>query len=346
MARQQIAVQLIVRTAAEQSSPRQLSVVGTRSLIVFLSVLQFTAPHLPEMELKPEKAQLSQAASLPQQQQQQHPSSESISSALGPLQFKSEDEDEKSVICRRRSGKRQEKPPYSYIALIAMAIHAKPDRKATLTEIYTFLQSEYNGWKNSIRHNLSLNECFIKLPKSSGGRSGKGHQWTIDQNCEFLFEEGSYRRRPRGYKARVRNCDFINEQLEPMFVEASTVSSNSNVVTADDTNFVTQHQNYLSQYSTNPFWPHYEYANQWPNSYGLSSSTVNSFGTYDSTHAITQHHQTDYTGSCPMVMMPSDLSVDPGVYVEEQQHFDVPQFDTSSQLYNQYVNLSSSHPDS
>ncbi|VDO56575.1 unnamed protein product [Brugia timori] len=84
---------------------------------------------------------------------QQHSStSEPISNSLGPLQFKSEDEDEKSVVCRRRSGKRQEKPPYSYIALIAMAIHAKPDRKATLTEIYAFLQSNFDFFRGVFHH--------------------------------------------------------------------------------------------------------------------------------------------------------------------------------------------------
>ncbi|VDK84383.1 unnamed protein product, partial [Litomosoides sigmodontis] len=270
---------------------------------------------------------------------------EPISNSLGPLQFKSEDEDEKSVVCRRRGSKRQEKPPYSYIALIAMAIHAKPDRKATLTEIYTFLQREYNGWKNSIRHNLSLNECFIKLPKSSGGRSGKGHHWTIDQNCEFLFEEGSYRRRPRGYKARVRNCDFTNEQLEPIFVEANAAPVNNNVVAVDGTHFVAQQQNYLSQYTPNPFWPHYEYANQWPNGYGLpSSATSGSYFMYDNAQAITQQQQTDdHRGGCPTIMVPNELSGDPDVFVGEQQHVvDLPQFGTSSYLYNQYVNLSSS----
>ncbi|CAG9537577.1 unnamed protein product [Cercopithifilaria johnstoni] len=297
---------------------------------------QHSQNFLPKMELK-----LSPATS-------QQSLSEPISNALGPLQFKSEDEDEKSIVCRRRSGKRQEKPPYSYIALIAMAIHAKPDRKATLTEIYSFLQSnfdffrgEYNGWKNSIRHNLSLNECFIKLPKSSGGRSGKGHQWTIDQNCEFLFEEGSYRRRPRGYKARVRNCDFTNEQLEPMFVEANTMPINNNFLAVDGTHFVTQQQNYLSQYTTNQFWPHYEYANQWSNSYGLSSSAMNSYPMYDSVQAFAQQQQTDYTEGCPVIMIPNDLSADPDNYVDEQQHINLPQFATSSHLCNQYANLSS-----
>ncbi|EFO20096.1 fork head domain-containing protein [Loa loa] len=303
----------------------------------------------PQSFLLKTELKLSPATSHSQQQS----SSEPISNALGPLQFKSEDEDEKSVACRRRSGKRQEKPPYSYIALIAMAIHAKPDRKATLTEIYTFLQSnfdffrgEYNGWKNSIRHNLSLNECFIKLPKSSGGRSGKGHQWTIDQNCDFLFEEGSYRRRPRGYKARVRNCEFTNEQLDPMFVEAHTMPINNSMVAVDGTHFVTQQQNYLSQYTANPFWPHYEYANQWPNSYGLSSSTMNSSTTYDNMHAITQQQQTDYTEGYPVIMVPNDLPGDPDIFVNEQQHVSLQQFGTSTHLYNQYANLSPAHQNS
>ncbi len=29
-----------------------------------------------------------------------------------------------------------------------------------------------------------------------------GHYWAVDPTCEFMFEEGSFRRRPRGYKNR------------------------------------------------------------------------------------------------------------------------------------------------
>ncbi|XP_055042788.2 forkhead box protein F2 [Misgurnus anguillicaudatus] len=112
--------------------------------------------------------------------------------------------------------RRPEKPPYSYIALIVMAIQSAPSKRLTLSEIYQFLQTRfpffrgsYQGWKNSVRHNLSLNECFIKLPKGLG-RPGKGHYWTIDPTSEFMFEEGSFRRRPRGFR---RKC----QAMKPMY---------------------------------------------------------------------------------------------------------------------------------
>ena len=112
--------------------------------------------------------------------------------------------------------RRPEKPPYSYIALIVMAIQSSPSKRLTLSEIYQFLQARfpffrgaYQGWKNSVRHNLSLNECFIKLPKGLG-RPGKGHYWTIDPASEFMFEEGSFRRRPRGFR---RKC----QALKPVY---------------------------------------------------------------------------------------------------------------------------------
>ncbi|KAK2545664.1 forkhead box protein F1 [Columba livia] len=121
--------------------------------------------------------------------------------------------------------RRPEKPPYSYIALIVMAIQSSPSKRLTLSEIYQFLQSRfpffrgsYQGWKNSVRHNLSLNECFIKLPKGLG-RPGKGHYWTIDPASEFMFEEGSFRRRPRGFR---RKC----QALKPMYSMMNGLSFN------------------------------------------------------------------------------------------------------------------------
>lgn len=123
------------------------------------------------------------------------------------------DAEDKVVSTTKKSGagvRRQEKPPYSYIALIVMAIQSSPSKRLTLNEIYNFLQQRfpffrgtYQGWKNSVRHNLSLNECFIKLPKGLG-RAGKGHYWTIDPSSELMFEEGSFRRRPRGFRRKCQ----------------------------------------------------------------------------------------------------------------------------------------------
>lgn len=92
------------------------------------------------------------------------------------------------------------KPPHSYATLIAMAIAAAPERKLSLNDIYTWISNTFpyysragRGWKvgftddnvtanlrrviklvlylrfclfqNSIRHNLSLNKCFRKVPR-------------------------------------------------------------------------------------------------------------------------------------------------------------------------------------
>ena len=97
----------------------------------------------------------------------------------------------------------QQKPPYSYVALIAMALKEAPDRRLTLSQIYTYIISKFpfyeknkKGWQNSIRHNLSLNECFIKIPREGGGER-KGNFWTLDHAYDDMFEKGNYRRRRR-----------------------------------------------------------------------------------------------------------------------------------------------------
>lgn len=161
--------------------------------------------------------------------------------------------------------RRQEKPPISYIALIVMAIQSSPTKKLTLSEIYTFLQrrfsffrGSYQGWKNSVRHNLSLNDCFVKLPKGLG-RATKGHYWTIDPCSEFMFEESSFRRRPRGFRRKfqlMKESTSSSSSSSSAHTTTSTTSNNHTTTTAANTNGSntnnSNHHHHNHHHNTNP----------------------------------------------------------------------------------------------
>lgn len=98
------------------------------------------------------------------------------------------------------------KPQHSYIGLIAMAILSSPDQKLVLSDIYQHILDNYPyfrsrgpGWRNSIRHNLSLNDCFIKSGRSA---NGKGHYWAIHPANIDDFKKGDFRRRKAQRKVR------------------------------------------------------------------------------------------------------------------------------------------------
>ncbi|XP_074850092.1 forkhead box protein E1-like [Carettochelys insculpta] len=107
---------------------------------------------------------------------------------------------------RRKRPLQRDKPPYSYIALIAMAIAHAPERRLTLGGIYRFITERFafyraapRRWQNSIRHNLTLNDCFVKLPREPG-RPGKGSYWALDPAARGMFDSGSFLRRRKRFK--------------------------------------------------------------------------------------------------------------------------------------------------
>ena len=103
--------------------------------------------------------------------------------------------------------------PYSYVALCAMAIHSSPSKMMTLSQIYKFIMDNFpfyrknnTRWQNSLRHNLSFNDCFVKVSKTSE-HGGKGNYWTLHRKCAEMFQDGSFLRRKRRFLAKTVDSD-------------------------------------------------------------------------------------------------------------------------------------------
>eukprot|EP00794_Sanderia_malayensis_P017538 gene17538-19288_t len=120
------------------------------------------------------------------------------------------------------------KPSQSYIALIAMAILSNAERKMVLSDIYKYIIENYpfyktqdKSWRNSIRHNLSLNDCFIKAGRSM---NGKGNYWAIHPSNEEDFSKGDFRRRRtrRKVKRPAYPLGLYSELFSPYYATAVT----------------------------------------------------------------------------------------------------------------------------
>lgn len=135
---------------------------------------------------------------------------------------KSTDED------KTKGSKEDERNSETFVAVIAQAILSVPTKRMTLSSIYNFIARNYPhfdkekgpGWRNSVRHNLSSNDCFVK---ASRAENGKGHYWMIHPKDLPEFAKGNFRRRrkPRRPKCShplmFRETPFLYHSFSPSF---------------------------------------------------------------------------------------------------------------------------------
>lgn len=92
------------------------------------------------------------------------------------------------------------KPPHSYVALIYLAMKHSGRSKVTLAEIYDYIRTRFTyyrhagtGWKNSIRHNLTQQKCFVKVARMAEDGGGKGGFWAPHEGYLKILEERAAR---------------------------------------------------------------------------------------------------------------------------------------------------------
>lgn len=115
------------------------------------------------------------------------------------------------------------KPAYSYSCLIAMALKNSRAGSLPVSEIYSFMCEHFpyfkkapNGWKNSVRHNLSLNKCFEKIEKpATNGGQRKGCLWAMNPARIVKMDE-EIQKWSRKDPQAIRKAMVFPEHLEQL----------------------------------------------------------------------------------------------------------------------------------
>lgn len=197
------------------------------------------------------------------------------------------------------------KPPLSFSSLIFMAIENATEKALPVKEIYAWIVKHFpyfkmapTGWKNSVRHNLSLNKCFQKVEKApvsgivgvrDGGGSncclflnclsnhqqqhmGKGSLWKVEQQYRQVLMQaltrspyhqfaGALEKSDDGFNADTNNNNMLMCNSSP---SSSTISSTSSSLSTSPTGMDPHHHHHHNHHNTHHQSPGMKMANGRP----------------------------------------------------------------------------------
>ncbi|VVC45982.1 Fork head domain conserved site 2,Fork head domain,Winged helix-turn-helix DNA-binding domain [Cinara cedri] len=166
---------------------------------------------------------------------------------------------------KKTSSRRNAWGNQSYADLITQAISSVPEQRLTLSQIYEWMvqnvpyfkdkgdSNSSAGWKNSIRHNLSLHNRFEKIQNEG---TGKSSWWQINHSA--TRESAKSRRRAASmetskFEKKRGRVKKVVEALRNSLNPENTPSPSSSISENSDMIPVSPVRGVLQQYSPNNF---------------------------------------------------------------------------------------------
>ncbi|XP_074602009.1 uncharacterized protein LOC141855759 [Brevipalpus obovatus] len=136
-----------------------------------------------------------------------------------------------------------DKPPYSYATLICMAMKANQN-KMTLAAIYRWIKENFlyyknaePSWQNSIRHNLSLNKCFLKVSRTKE-EPGKGGFWRLDPEYAETLVDGVFKKRRPSQRNNPTNGTILKRKSRKKDNQSDEISIDEKAQSSGQTDVI------------------------------------------------------------------------------------------------------------